>query len=347
VSFDAYLWQSVQKKQEFIAQIMTSKTPMRSCEDVDETALSYAEIKALCAGDPRIREKMELDNDVARLRMLKSEHDSSHYRLEDSLLKHYPQQITAVTERIAGIENDVAAYTALKEKCVEITTTDGAASVTTKFPGMTIDGVDYDEKEPAAKALLECCKGVTDKNEKAVGEYMGFKLSIRFDTYSKQYSLLLRGNMTYSVDLGTDAFGNMTRINNALDGLDKRLDGQKSQLENLNTQMAAAKEELAKPFPQEQELISKESRLVLLNADLNIDGDGGLDVLNDPENREEPGEKQPQYDRDDDAEEPDEPLPRTGTYGKSAPTFLENIKNLGSRRQANKLPSGKSAGIEI
>ncbi|MDR1664768.1 MAG: DEAD/DEAH box helicase family protein, partial [Clostridiales bacterium] len=161
-TFDAYLWQSVQKKQEFIAQIMTSKTPMRSCEDVDATALSYAEIKALCAGDPRIREKMELDNDVARLRMLKSEHDSSHYRLEDSLLKHFPMKIKAVTERIAGIERDMAAYSALKEKCVEITTTEGAASVTTKFPGMILDGVTYTEKEPAAKALLEACKTVKD-----------------------------------------------------------------------------------------------------------------------------------------------------------------------------------------
>jgi len=292
---------------------------------------------------------MELDNDVARLRILKSEHDSQHYRLEDSLLKHYPRQIKAVTERIECIESDVTAYSKLKEKCVEIKTTNGAASVTTKFPGMTIDGVTHTEKEPAAKALLEFCTGITDKNEKAAGEYMGFKLAISFDTYSKQYSLFLRGHMTYQIELGTDAFGNITRINNALDNLGKQLDGQRAQLENLNTQMAAAKEELAKPFPQEQELISKETRLVLLNADLNIDGDGGMDVLNDAENREESDERQPQYDeaRDDDEDEPDVPLPRTGTYNKSAPSFLENIKNLGSRKQETAPTISKPNRIEI
>jgi hypothetical protein len=362
-TFDAYLWQSVQKKQEFIAQIMTSKTPMRSCEDVDETALSYAEIKALCAGDPRIREKMELDNDVARLRMLKSEYNSQHYGLEDSLLKHYPQEITAVKERIAGIDGDIAAYTAQKEKCVEITTTDGAASVTTKFPGMTIDGVTYTEKEPAGKALLEACKSITEKGDKFIGEYMGFKLSIRLERFSEQFNLLLRGNMTYSLDLGTDTFGNITRINNALDSLEKRLEGQRAQLENLHSQVAAAKEELANPFPQEQELIDKETRLVLLNTDLNIDepnrtGEGGMDVLNDEDSRD---------DADDERDETDSPATRevphgertnhgysgdkesrTGTYGKAAPTFLDNIRNLGSRKRESPPPSaGKSSDIEI
>ena len=356
-TFDAYLWQSVQKKQEFIAQIMTSKTPVRSCEDIDETALSYAEIKALCAGDPRIREKMELDNDVARLRMLKSEHNSQHYNLEDSLLKHYPQQITAVTERIAGIENDIATYNTQKEKCVEITTADGAASVTSKFPGMTLDGVTYAEKEPAAKALLECCKSVTDKNDKTVGEYMGFNLAIRFDCYSKQYSLLLRGNMTYSVDLGTDAFGNITRINHALDGLDKRLEGQTAQLENLNTQMTAAKEELSKPFSQEQELIDKEMRLVLLNTDLNIDGDGGMDVLNDGDSRDDDDERsgdiKPVSPRNNARGQrtnygySGDELPRTGTHGKSAPTFMDNIRSLGEKKRGNPQPGGKSANIDI
>jgi hypothetical protein len=361
-TFDAYLWQSVQKKQEFIAQIMTSKTPMRSCEDVDETALSYAEIKALCAGDPRIREKMELDNDVAHLRMLKSEHDSQHYRLEDSLLKHFPQQITAVNERIAGIKCDIAAYTTEKEKTVDIQTTDGAASVTAKFPGMTIDGVTYTEKEPAGKALLEACKGITKTGDKPIGEYMGFKLSLHFESFAKQFSLLLRGNLTYSIDLGTDTFGNITRINNALDSLDKRLAGQIAQLDNLNAQVAAAKEELAIPFPSEQELIDKETRLVLLNTDLNIDGDGSLDVLNDADTRDDDKEQsetaqpvqqdEPQesgfgqranygYDRNEGEH-------RTGTYGKSAPTFLDNIRSLGERKRENPPPStGKSSDIEI
>jgi hypothetical protein len=301
---------------------------------------------------------MELDNDVARLRMLKSEHNSEHYRLEDSLLKHYPQQITAFTERIDGIKSDIAAYNAQKEKCVEVTITDGAASVAQKFPGMTLNGVTYTEKEPAAKALLECCKSVTDKNDKAVGEYMGFKLSIHFDSYGKQFSLIMRGSMTYSLDLGTDAFGNITRINHALDGLDKRLEGQTAQLENLNLQMSAAKEELSKPFPQERELIDKETRLVLLNADLNIDGDGGMDVLNDGDSRDEDDEE-----RGDDVK-PESPrndsrgqrasrgygggeLPRTGTYGKSAPTFMDNIRSLGEKKRGNPQPGGKSADIDI
>jgi hypothetical protein len=186
---------------------MSSKSPVRSCEDVDETALSYAEIKALCAGNPLIAEKMELDIEVAKLRMLKADHQSQHYRLEDSLLKTFPQQITSIKERISGIETDIAAYAVEKEKCTEVTMTGGAASVSSKFAGMTINGKHYTEKEPAAKALLESCKGVTDKADKPIGDYMGFKMSVRFDSFSQQFSVLLRGQMTYAVDLGTDAGG--------------------------------------------------------------------------------------------------------------------------------------------
>jgi hypothetical protein len=226
----------VESKQKFIAQIMSSKSPVRSCEDVDETALSYAEIKALCAGNPLIAEKMNLDNEVSRMRLLRSEYRSQHYRLEDSLLKHFPQQIASVTERIAGIEKDIAHYTAEKEKCFEVVTVNGSTSASQKFPGMTTNGVTHAEKEPAGKALLECCKGVTDKSDKFVGEYMGFKMSVAFDSFSKQFKLLLRGNLTYQLDLGTDAFGNITRINNALDDLPKRLEGQRSQLDNLHKQ---------------------------------------------------------------------------------------------------------------
>ena len=325
--------------------------------------MSYAEIKALCAGNPLIAEKMALDNEVAKLRMLRAEHRSQHYRLEDSLLKTFPQQIKSVTERIEGAEKDIAAYTAQKEKCVDVQMTDGAASVTTKFPGMTINGVTHVEKEPAGKALLEACKGTKDKSDRVIGEYMGFKMSLSYDTFSQQFKLLLRGNLTYQLDLGTDAFGNITRINNALDDLPKRLDGLKSQLENYNKQMEAAREELSHPFPHEAELAAKEARLTVLNSDLNIDGDGGLDVLNDTDNREEQSQ---QEEPDEDFDEPDEGYesrhePRyetrpqgrsgdllpTGTYGKSAPTFLENIKNIGNRRQENTPPSGKSSEIEI
>jgi hypothetical protein len=341
-TFDSYLWQSVQKKQEFIAQIMTSKTPMRSCEDVDETALSYAEIKALCAGDPRIREKMELDNDVARLRMLKSEHDSQHYRLEDSLLKHYPKEIAAVTGMIAGIKADIAKYAAEKEKCTEVTTTDGTASVTAKFPGMTINGVKYTEKEPVGKALREACKGITDSDGTSIGEYMGFGLAIRLDGFSEQFKLLLRGNMTYSIDLGTDTYGNIARINHALDSLPTHLEQQTLKLENLNTQAAAAKEEAAKPFPQEPELRDKETRLTLLNSDLNIDTHLGTDVGGGLEAADD-GER----DDDEPKAERESELPRTGTYGKSAPTFLDNIRSLGNRKRESAPPSGKSTDIDI
>jgi hypothetical protein len=259
----------------FIAQIMSSKSPVRSCDDIDETALSYAEIKALCAGNPLIAEKMNLDNDVARLRMLKSEHQSQHYRLEDSLLKHFPQQTAAVTERIAGIEKDIAAYTAEKEKYTEVTVTDGAASVAAKFPGMTVGGVMHTEKETAAKALLDACKGIKGREaELPIGEFMGFKLSLSYASFGQTVNLLMRGAMTYQTELGTDAFGNIQRITNALDKLPERLEATQNQLANLENQVAAAKEELAKPFAAEDELKSKEARLALLNADLNIDGEG-------------------------------------------------------------------------
>ena len=176
MSFDSFLWQTVESKQKFISQTMPSKSPVRSCEDVDETALSYAEIKALCAGNPLIAEKMNLDVEVAKLRMLKADHQSQHCRLEDDLMKRYPEQIASVTERIAGIEKDIAMYAAISEKSMVIQTgMGGAATATAKFAGMTVNGVEYAEKEPAAKALLEACKGVTDRMDKPVGEYMGSK----------------------------------------------------------------------------------------------------------------------------------------------------------------------------
>jgi hypothetical protein len=370
-TFDSYLWQTVQKKQEFIAQIMSSKSPVRSCDDVDETALSYAEIKALCAGNPLIAEKMALDNDVAKLRMLKSEYRSQHFRLEDSLLKTFPQQIASVTERIAGIEKDIAAYTAEKEKCTEITMTDGAASVSTKFPGMKINGVFHAEKEPAAKALLEACKGIKGREtELPVGEFMGFKLSLSYASFGQTINLMMRGTMTYQAELGTDAFGNIQRITNALDKLPERLEGSQNQLANLEKQVAAAKEELAKPFSLEDELKTKEARLALLNADLNIDGDGGLEILNDTdENRDEKTEIIDAVDERDDPDEEDieddEPdavspnqdsggrpfdlanpgrtisygndsnryqseLKPTGTYGKSMPSILDDVRSIKS-----------------
>ena len=364
-TFDSYLWQTVQKKQEFIAQIMSSKSPVRSCEDVDETALSYAEIKALCAGNPLIAEKMNLDNEVAKLRMLKAEHKSQHYRLEDDLLKRFPEQIKSVTERIAGIEKDITMYAAEKEKCVELQTgLGGAVSASTKFPGMVINGVAHAEKEPASKALLEACKEVKGRNtEYPVGEYMGFKMSLQYESFGQQINLLMRGAMTYKIELGTDALGNITRINNALDKLPERLDGAKSTLENLNKQSEAAKVELSKPFEQEAELAEKEARLALLNADLNIDGDGGMEILNDAESRDsddfveqvgqaldEAGVKYTRgYDPDSDADDndddfddvSDEVRPQYGgsfervpqaVASKSKPSILDGIRTFDSTK---------------
>jgi len=315
-TFDSYLYQTLENKQKFIAQIMSSKSPVRSCEDVDETALSYAEIKALCAGNPLIAEKMNLDVEVAKLRMLKADHQSQHFRLEDALLKHYPEQITSVTERIAGFEKDIAAYAVQSEKTMQIQTgIGGSVSATAVFAGMTVDGVQYKEKEPAAKALLEACKGVANKLEKPIGEYMGFKMSLQIEgmTLEKKFQLLLRGSMTYQIELGADAFGNITRINNALNDLPKKLEGAKSQLENLLSQQEAAKQELEKPFALAAELADKEARLTFLNAELNIEGGGGLDVTNDPDSRDEAAKEQAadeDYDEDgepDDIDGDDEP----------------------------------------
>jgi N12 class adenine-specific DNA methylase len=356
-TFDSYLWQTVESKQKFIAQIMSSKSPVRSCEDVDETVLDYAKIKALCAGNPLIAEKMNLDVEVAKLRMLKSEHNSQHYRLEDQLLKLFPLQIASAAERIAGIEADIAVYAAQKEKCAEVTTAkDGSVSVAARFPGIVLNGVTYAEKEPAAKALLEACKGIKGREaESPIGEYMGFKLAIQFSSLSKQFSLLMRGNMTYSVDLGADAFGNISRVNHALDKLSERLEGQKAVLETLQKQREAAKEELSKPFPQEAELEEQERRLMLINAELNIDGDGNLDVMNDPRERDdEPREPDDEYD-DDERDEPEseggapsrEDETRTGTYGKARPNFLDSIRSYDTGKGGGAPGNSKSAEREI
>ena len=340
-TFDSYLWQTVQKKQEFIAQIMSSKSPVRSAEDVDETALSYAEIKALCAGNPLIAEKMNLDNEVAKLRMLKAEHKNQHYRLEDNLLGHFPKQITAVTERIGGIEKDIAAYAVEKEKTAQATMTEGAALVENKFPGMTVNGTFHAEKEPASKALLEACKGVKGRNtDVAIGEYMGFQMGLRYESFGQQINLMLRGAMTYQIDLGTDALGNITRINNALEKLPERLAGAQTQLEDLHHQVEAAKLELAKPFEQEQELQAKEARLALLNADLNIDGDGDMDVENDIESRDDDVE----FDRDEVFDF--EPV-RAASYAKARPSIMESLHRYEGDKQSEALGLSKPSERDI
>lgn len=260
-TFDAYLWQTVENKQRFISQIMTSKSPVRSCEDVDATALSFAEIKALCAGDPRIKERMDLDVEVSKLKILKAAHQSKQFQLEDNLLKYFPEQIKENTGFIRGLEADLqtlAAHPLPKEG----------------FVGMEIRGDKLTDKENAGAALLDACKEFKGKEPVQIGSYRGFSMSIAFDPIWQRYTLTLKGQMTHEVDLGTDAKGNLLRIENALDRTPDRLRAVQAQLENLYNQQEAAKAEVGKPFPQEQELAEKTARLVELDLILNLDSKG-------------------------------------------------------------------------
>ena len=260
-TFDAYLWQTVENKQKFISQIMTSKSPVRSCDDVDETALSFAEIKALCAGDPRIKERMDLDVDVSRLKLLKADHQSKQYRLEDQLLKTFPEEIEKNKGFIAGLEADMATLAAHPHP------EDG-------FAGMEVRGDTLTDKENAGAALLDACKEVKGSDPVLVGSYRGFAMSVQFDAWKQEYTLLLKGQMTHRATLGTDPRGNLTRIDNALGQMPQRLEAVKNQLDNLYQQQAAAKAEVGKPFPQEQELRDKSARLAELDVLLNMDGRG-------------------------------------------------------------------------
>ena len=260
-TFDAYLWQTVENKQKFISQIMTSKSPVRSCDDVDETALSFAEIKALCAGDPRIKERMDLDVDVARLKLMKADHQSKQYRLEDQLLKTFPEEIEKNKGFIAGLEADMATLAAHPHP------EDG-------FAGMEVRGDTLTDKENAGAALLDACKEVKGADPVPVGSYRSFTMSVSFDAFRQEYMLLLKGQMTHRATLGTDPRGNLTRIDNALSQMPQRLEAVKNQLDNLYQQQAAAKAEVGKPFPQEQELRDKSARLAELDVLLNMDGRG-------------------------------------------------------------------------
>ena len=260
-TFDAYLWQTVENKQKFISQIMTSKSPVRSCDDVDETALSFAEIKALCAGDPRIKERMDLDVDVARLKLMKADHQSKQYRLEDQLLKTFPEEIEKNKGFIAGLEADMATLAA------HLHPEDG-------FAGMEVRGDTLTDKENAGAALLDACKEVKGADPVPVGSYRGFAMSVSFDAFRQEYMLLLKGQMTHRATLGTDPRGNLTRIDNALSQMPQRLEAVKNQLDNLYQQQAAAKAEVGKPFPFEDDLRVKSARLAELDVLLNMDGRG-------------------------------------------------------------------------
>ena len=274
-TFDSYLFQTLENKQRFISQIMTSKSPVRSCEDVDEQALSYAEIKALCAGNPLIKEKMDLDVQVAKLKVLKADHQSQKFRLQDKLLTKFPADIQETNAYIAGLKADAqlaAAHPQGKEE----------------FCGMTIKGVTYDEKKNAGERLVLACSELPNAEEKVIGSYRGFELSLRFDAFRTEYQALLKGQRKYTVPLGTDPLGNIIRLDNSLNNFPERINSAENELATLHQQQAAAQIEVEKPFPQEEELAEKSARLAELNAQLDVD-----EKSHDPEQEEQPDEDAP------------------------------------------------------
>ncbi len=272
-TFDSYLFQTLENKQRFISQIMTSKSPVRSCDDVDEQALSYAEIKALCAGNPLIKEKMDLDVQVAKLKVLKADHQSQKYRLEDKLLTQFPADIQEANAHIAGLKADAqlaAAHPQGKEE----------------FCGMTIKGVAYDEKKTAGERLVLACSELPNAEEKVIGSYRGFELSLRFDAFRTEYQALLKGQRKYTVPLGNDPLGNIIRLDNSLNNFPERITAAENELDTLHQQQAAAQIEVEKPFPQEEELAQKSARLAELNAQLDVD-----EKHHEPEMEETPDEE--------------------------------------------------------
>ena len=258
-TFDAYLYQLVEGKQKFASQIMTSKSPVRSAEDIDDTALSYAEIKMLATGNPYIKEKMDLDIQVQKLRLYKSHYLSEKYELEDKIIKFYPQEISLLTARVDGLKADLEIAKAHPKEV------DG------KFAGMVIDGYSYTEKAEAGQVIIEACKAKTTSEPTPLGEYRGFKMELEFDTFERAYAVKLKGHFTHSVTLGTDVYGNITRIDNAVDNIETRLHKAEEQLENTKAQLETAKVEVEKPFAQEDELKQKMTRLTELNALLDMD----------------------------------------------------------------------------
>ena len=258
-TFDSYLYQLVESKQKFIGQIMTSKSPVRSADDIDETALSYAEIKALCTGNPYIKEKMDLDIDVGRLKLLKANHLSQKYSLEDQILKSFPKSIASLEQQIAGYKKDMA-YLAEETK----PNPDG-------FSPMVLHGTEYTEKKGAGTAILEACKAMTSPEAVVIGAYRGFTMELSFDTFRREYQLALCHELRHTVTLGTDTYGNLQRIDNALEGLESRLKDYEQALEDTKAQLETAKVEVQKPFAQEEELATKSARLEELNTLLNMD----------------------------------------------------------------------------
>ena len=269
-TFDSYLWQTLENKQRFISQIMTSKSPVRSCEDADEATLSYAEVKALCAGDPRIKEKMDLDIEVAKLKVLKASHTNTEYALQDSIHKHFPKKIAEMQGVVERYAKDVAYLEVQKPPEGE-------------FAPMTIMGHEYTKKEDAGKALLQACSLMKIGESHSIGKYMGFVMSVKYDSFKNTYYLTLKRNQEYTAELGKDENGNILRINNALKNAGVMLNNSRANLENLEIQLENAKKEVGKPFPQEAELQQKTARLVELERLLALDS-GDKQTIEQPDN---------------------------------------------------------------
>lgn len=283
-TFDAYMWQTIESKQKFISQIMTSKSPVRSCEDIDETALSYAEVKALATGNPYIKEKMDLEIDVSRLKLVKANYQSQKYAMEDRLLKYFPREVKLTEERIAGFKADMSLYERHK---------------TEDFPGMVLLGVNYAEKKDAGAALIETCRAQTSPELKEVGSFRGFTLMLSYDTFGKTFKLTLKGTLSHTIDLGSDIYGNIQRMENAFDMFPTRLNACEQALANIQTQIENAKAEVEKPFAQEDELRTKSARLAELDAMLNMDKreNDTLDAAPEQEEERTKRRSEPEYER--------------------------------------------------
>ena len=261
-TFDSYSWQLIENKQKFIGQIMTSKSPVRSCEDVDEAALSYAEVKALATGNPYIKEKMDLDIQVSKLKLMKANHTSQKYRLEDNIAKHYPQQIAVLKERIKGMQADI------------VTAKANIPTDKEQFT-MKVGNKVYTDKKEVGTALVEMCKEMKSVNTPTViGEYAGFKMAVSFDSFNHKFVMNVKGQLSHNLEIGSDPLGNITRINNALESMPKQLEEAQTKLSTVEHQLETAKEEVTKPFAQEAELAEKLDRLSALNALLNMDEKG-------------------------------------------------------------------------
>ena len=258
-TFDSYLYQLVESKQRFIGQIMTSKSPVRSAEDIDETALSYAEIKALCSGNPAVKEKMDLDVAVAKLKLLKANHLSQIYSLEHDITHRYPKQIMEAAQMIEGYQQDISHRDENTQP-----NADG-------FSPMVIQGETFTQKKAAGSAILEECHNMKSPDPVPLGQYRGFAMELYFEVASKEYRVTLSNTLRHTVSLGTDIYGNIQRIDNMLDGLEAKMLDQENSLKHVESQLETAKEETQWPFPQEDELKEKQARLDQLNIELNMD----------------------------------------------------------------------------